>query len=118
MSEAELHMIRMRMIHGVLSKARRGELRPFLPIGFVYDEENNVVLDPDQQVQQCIRLIVSLFHRTGSAYALLRHFRTEGLLFSRRPLYAPNRNELIWVPLQRCTGLRLRMIPHYAGASF
>lgn len=118
MSEAELHMIRMRMIHGVLSKARRGELRPFLPIGFVYDEENTVVLDPDQQVQQCIRLIFSLFHRTGSAYALLRHFRNEGLLFPLRPLYGPNRNELMWVPLQRCTVIRVLNNPRYAGAYF
>ena len=118
MSEAELHIIRMRMIHGVLSKARRGELRPFLPIGFVYDEENNVVLDPDQQVQQCIRLIFSLFHRTGSAYALLRHFRNEGLLFPLRPLYGPNRNELMWVSLQRCTVMRILNNPRYAGAYF
>jgi DNA invertase Pin-like site-specific DNA recombinase len=118
MSEAELHMIRMRMIHGVLSKARRGELKPFLPIGFVYDEENNVVLDPDQQVQQCIHLIFSLFRRTGSAYALIRHFRNEGLLFPQRPLYGPNRNELVWVPLQRCAVMRVLNNPRYAGAFF
>lgn len=118
MSEAELHMIRMRMIHGVLSKARRGELNPFLPIGFVYDEENNVVLDPDQQVQQCIHLIFSLFRRTGSAYALIRHFRNEGLLFPQRPLYGPNRNELVWVPLQRSTVMRVLNNPRYAGAFF
>ena len=56
MSEAELHVMRMRMIGGVLTKARRGELCPLLPIGFV-DDENKVVLDPDRQVQESIRLI-------------------------------------------------------------
>src|SRR6202522_277549 len=40
MSEAELHVMRMRMIGGVLTKARRGELCPLLPIGFMYDDEN------------------------------------------------------------------------------
>jgi hypothetical protein len=59
----------MRMIGGVLTKARRGELCPLLPIGFVYDDENKAVLDPDQQVQESVRLIFSLFRRTGSAYA-------------------------------------------------
>jgi DNA invertase Pin-like site-specific DNA recombinase len=107
MSEAELHVMRMRMIGGVLTKARRGELCPLLPIGLVYDQENSVVLDPDQQVQECIRLIFSLFHRTGSAYALVRHFRNKGLLFPQRPLYGPNRHELIWVPLQRSTVMRV-----------
>jgi DNA invertase Pin-like site-specific DNA recombinase len=118
MSEAELHMIRMRMIHGVLSKARRGELCPLLPIGFMYDEQNDVVLDPDQQVQQCIRLIFSMFRRTGSAYALVSHFRNEGLLFPQRPLFGPNRNELVWVTLQRSTVMRVLNNPRYAGAFF
>jgi DNA invertase Pin-like site-specific DNA recombinase len=118
MSEAELHVMRMRMIGGVLTKARRGELCPLLPIGLVYDQENNVVLDPDQQVQECIRLIFSLFHRTGSAYALVRHFRNKGLLFPQRPLYGPNRHELIWVPLQRSTVMRVLNNPRYAGAYF
>jgi DNA invertase Pin-like site-specific DNA recombinase len=118
MSEAELHVMRMRMIGGVLTKARRGELCPLLPIGLVYDQENSVVLDPDQQVQECIRLIFSLFHRTGSAYALVRHFRNKGLLFPQRPLYGPNRHELIWVPLQRSTVMRVLNNPRYAGAYF
>jgi DNA invertase Pin-like site-specific DNA recombinase len=118
MSEAELHVIRMRMIHGVLNKARRGELCPLLPIGFVYDEQNNVVLDPDQQVQQCIHLIFSLFRRAGTAHALVRHFRNQGLLFPQRPLYGPHRNELVWVTLQRSTVMRVLNNPRYAGAFF
>ena len=51
---------------------------PLLPIGFVYDDENKVVLDPDRQVQESIRLVFSLFRRTGSAYALVRHFPRQG----------------------------------------
>src|SRR5271169_5955887 len=118
MSEAELHVMRMRMIGGVLTKARRGELCPLLPIGFMYDDENKVVFDPDRQVQESIRLVFSLFRRTGSAYALVRHFRDKGLLFPSRPLFGPNRNELIWVPLQRSTIMRVLNNPRYAGAYF
>lgn len=118
MSEAELHVMRMRMQGGVLTKAKRGELQPLLPIGFVYDEEGNVVLDPDQQVQSCMQLIFSLFRRMGSAHATIRHFKKKGLLFPSRPLFGPNRGELSWVPLQRCTVLRVLNNPRYAGAYF
>ena len=52
-SEAELHVLRARLLGGIESKARRGELRKPLPVGLEYDAQNRVVLDPDQQVQQC-----------------------------------------------------------------
>ena len=35
---------------GLVNKARRGELRLPLPVGFLYDTEGQVILDPDQQV--------------------------------------------------------------------
>ena len=38
-SEAELHVLRARLRGGILSKARRGELRLGLPTGFIYDPE-------------------------------------------------------------------------------
>jgi DNA invertase Pin-like site-specific DNA recombinase len=52
MSEAELHVMQARMRGGLLSKARRGELQVPLPVGFIYDAQGQVILDPDQQVQQ------------------------------------------------------------------
>jgi len=56
MSEAELHIMRARLRGGLINKARRGELRYILPVGLVYGSEDQVVLDPDQQVQQAVRL--------------------------------------------------------------
>ena len=47
MSEAELHVLRARLRGGILNKAKRGELRGPIPIGFVYGPEDAVVLDPD-----------------------------------------------------------------------
>ena len=52
LSEAELHMIRARMQGGIDNKARRGELKMRLPIGFIYDQNNIVKLDPDKQIQE------------------------------------------------------------------
>ncbi len=37
MSEAELHMLRLRLRGGLLNKARRGELKVALPVGLLYD---------------------------------------------------------------------------------
>src|SRR5580658_7657289 len=43
MSEAELHLLRARLIGGMMSKARRGELQSRLPVGFVYDASRPVL---------------------------------------------------------------------------
>ena len=48
MSEAELHVLRARMQGGYLAKARRGELKHRLPVGFVYDPADRVQLDPER----------------------------------------------------------------------
>ena len=67
MSEAELHLLRARLRGGMINKARRGELEIRLPIGFVYDAEKNVRLDPDISIQESVRQLFRTFHRTGSA---------------------------------------------------
>src|SRR5881227_2902787 len=67
MSEAELHVLRARLQGGIRNKARRGELFVRPPMGFVYTAEGRLVIDPDQQVQQSVRLLFETFRRTGSA---------------------------------------------------
>jgi DNA invertase Pin-like site-specific DNA recombinase len=57
MSEAELHILRSRLQGGILNKARRGELEMPLPIGLVYTADARVVLDPDRQIQDTVRLL-------------------------------------------------------------
>ena len=63
MSEAELHLLRARLMGGIVNKARRAELRCPLPIGLIYDPLDRVILDPDQQVQDAVRLLFSTFWR-------------------------------------------------------
>jgi DNA invertase Pin-like site-specific DNA recombinase len=67
MSEAELHVLRARLIGGQLAKARRGELETPLPVGLVYDAIGKVVLDPDQSIQDALAQFFETFRRTGSA---------------------------------------------------
>jgi DNA invertase Pin-like site-specific DNA recombinase len=118
MSEAELHVLRARLQGGLLNKARRGELKQPLPIGLVYTEANRVVLDPDQQVQQALRLFFQTFARTGSAWMTVGVFRRQGLLFPRRVRTGARRGELTWGPLVHSTALNILHNPRYAGAFF
>ncbi len=116
MSEAELHMMRLRLRGGVLAKARRGELKVSLPVGLVYNPLGNVVLDPDEQVQHSLRLIFDTFARTGSASATVRHFNNEKLLFPYRLQGGPHSGELHWKPLRFSRVCGLLHNPRYAGA--
>jgi DNA invertase Pin-like site-specific DNA recombinase len=117
MSEAELHVMRARLQGGLLSKARRGELRIPLPIGFVYDDQSQVTLDPDRQVQEAVRNLFSSFLRVGSALGTAKHFVKEGLLFPCRPPVRGPRDKapLQWKDLDVSTVLRMLQNPRYAG---
>jgi DNA invertase Pin-like site-specific DNA recombinase len=116
MSEAELHLLRARLIGGMMSKARRGELQMRLPIGLAYDAVGRVVLDPDKQVQQTLRLFFDTFRRTGSAMATVKAFRQQGLTMPRRVGHGPNKGEVLWGPLLHYRALWLLHNPRYAGA--
>ncbi len=116
MSEAELHLIRARCRGGVINKARRGEFRTRLPIGYVYGEDGTVRLDPDQQVQETVRCFFEAFRRTGSVLGVVRHFRRQELLFPRRLETGPGKGELHWGKLNNSSALHLLHNPRYTGA--
>ena len=116
MSEAELHILRSRLRGGILNKARRGELRCKLPIGFVYDAADRVVLDPDQRVQESLRVLFAVFERVGTGCATVRHFTGQGLLFPRRPDGGPHKGEVVWQRLNIGRALYVLHSPRYAGA--
>src|SRR6201998_1677561 len=78
MAQAELHLLRGRLLGGKLNKARKGELRFPLPVGLCYDEEGRVVLDPDDEVRGAVELIFRLFRETGSAFAVVQRFVKTG----------------------------------------
>jgi DNA invertase Pin-like site-specific DNA recombinase len=117
MSEAELHVLQARLRGGLINKARKGELRCSLPIGFVYDGQDRVVFDPDTQVQESVRLLFQMFERTGAAHATVKHFRTQGLLFPTRQNRGPGKGTLTWGPLSLPRAACILHSPWYAGAS-
>ncbi len=116
MSEAELHMLRARLQGGLMAKARRGELKIRLPVGFVYDEVNKVQLDPDLQVQDAVRLLFTTFRQEGSAIATTKRFYEQGLRFPSRPFQGSHHGELLWSELSYSRTLDVLHNPRYAGA--
>ena len=116
MSEAELHMLRARLLGGQLNKARRGELWMLPPIGFRCDQTGRLGLDPDAQIQASVRLLFDTFRRTGSAGHVVRHFAREGILWPRRIKTRGRAGTVLFVPLVHSRVLGILHNPRYAGA--
>jgi DNA invertase Pin-like site-specific DNA recombinase len=114
MSEAELHVLKARLVGGVLHKAQRAELKLPLPVGLVYDDNQKVTLDPDQQVQQSLRVFFATFARTGSAWGTVRAFCQQGLKFPKRG--QAGSGEITWLALTGAIALDTLHNPRYAGA--
>jgi len=114
MSEAELHVLKARLLGGRLNKAQRGELKMPLPIGLVYADNQRVEMEPDQQVQQSLRVFFATFERTGSAWATVQAFGREGLKFPKRG--RAGSGEIAWQQLSHTIALDTLHNPRYAGA--
>src|ERR1700730_8763867 len=69
MAQAELHFLRTRLQGGKLNKAKKGELRVPLPVGFRFAEQSRIILDPDEEVRGAVAFVFRLFRETGSAFA-------------------------------------------------
>lgn len=115
MSEAELHVLKQRMLEGKLNKARRGELPFDPPIGYVRRPAGEIVLDPDEQVQQVVRLIFRKFEEIGTLNGVLRYLVSKGIEIGVRTRIGVNRGELEWHPPNRMTLQNLLKNPAYAG---
>jgi Recombinase len=115
MAQAELHLLRGRLLGGKLNKARKGELRFPLPVGLCYDEESHIILDPDQEVQGAVALVFRLFRETGTAFAVVQHFAKAALRFPKRSYGGAWNGKLIWGCLTHGRVLYLLKNPSYAG---
>jgi len=116
MSEAEIHVLKARLLGGVLNKAQRGELWLRPPIGFVYDVEGHLVLDPDVQVQGTVRVLFETFRRVGSAQRVVKHFAAEEIPWPQRIANGPRAGEIVFSTLEHSRVLNILHNPRYAGA--
>jgi len=114
MSEAELHWLTSRLNESKRAAARRGELRVPLPVGFVYDDEANVVIDPDEEVAAAISDVFAAFTATGSAYGVAGAFA--GRRFPRRAYGGVWAGQVRWGRLTHARAAGILRNPVYAGA--
>ena len=115
MSEFELTLMRRRLVEGIETKAQRGEYRVTVPVGYLWNRETGLELDPDRRVQEAIRTVLRLFDRFESARQVLLHMVREGLRFPR-PTDGKRHGPRQWLaPVYRNIISVLRN-PFYAGA--
>jgi len=116
MSEAELHVLKQRMMQGKRTKAERGELGFNVPTGYIRRPSGEVQLDPDEQVQQVVRLIFRKFEDLGTLNGMLRYLVNHEIQVGVRVLSGLNKGDLEWRRPNRATLQNLLKNPAYAGA--
>jgi len=115
MSQAELHLIRGRLYGAKINKAKKGELRFPLPVGYVHDDLGNVTFDPDAQVCHVIQMVFDLFKEKQSAYAVVQHFGRNNIKFPKRSYGGRWKGKLIWGKATSERVLSVLCNPFYAG---
>lgn len=113
MSEAELHFLAGRLQGAKRAAAERGELRFPLPVGFIYDDEGNTVIDPDAEVQAAVTDLFAAFRAGGSAYQVVAAFK--GRRFPLRAYGGVWAGQLRWGRLTHSRVLGILANPTYAG---
>ncbi len=114
-SEFELGVLRSRMLDAARAKARRGELRISVPIGYVWHREYGLTLDPDQRLQEVIRLVFERFRQVASARQVLLSLAAEKVCFPR-PSDGKKLVSFDWTPIRYRCVIALLKNPFYAGA--
>jgi DNA invertase Pin-like site-specific DNA recombinase len=115
MSEAELHILKARMLAGRRAKAQRGELGKPVPMGYVRRPSGEVALDPDEQAQATIRLVFALFERFRTVGKVLSYLVAHDIRMPVRIAGGPDKGELDWRRANRPTLHNLFGNPIYAG---
>jgi DNA invertase Pin-like site-specific DNA recombinase len=126
MSEAELHILKARMLEGRRAKARRGEKNLALgldprvgkavPIGYVRRPSGEVAFDPDEQAQTTVRLMFDLFERFKTAGKVMRYMIDHDIKLPVRLRSGPGKGDLEWHRVNRVSLNNLFRNPIYAGA--
>jgi len=116
MSEAELHILKSRLLQGMWNKAERGAILNHPPLGYVRTLAGDFEIDPDEQVQSTVRSLFEQFARRGTVSGLLNWLVENQVKIPIRPHLGPNRGELEWRRPNRPTLLNLLRHPIYAGA--
>lgn len=114
-SEFELGVLRTRMLDAARAKARRGELRISVPIGYLWHRECGLDLDPNRRLQETIRLIFARFAELGSARQVHLSMVADQVHFPR-PSDGKMLTSFEWHPIRYRNVISVLKNPFYAGA--
>ncbi|MBA3617594.1 MAG: recombinase family protein [Rubrobacteraceae bacterium] len=116
MSEAELHLLRMRMDAGKTRQIEKGTYRQGLPTGLVRLDDGRVVKHPDRRVQKAIALVFERFSALGTMSKVLKSLLEDGASLPRFRYGGPHHGELIWCRPTTTSIHGFLSNPAYAGA--
>src|SRR3954452_23040246 len=114
MSEAELHVLAGRLQGARRAAAERGELRFPLAVGYVYDDDGKIVIDPDDEVHAAIADVFAAFEQTGSAFGVVGAFADRP--FPARAYGGAWAGQLRYCRLSHSRAQTVLRNPAYAGA--
>lgn len=115
MSEYELSLMRQRGLAARDSKAKRGEFRFMLPPGFCWSESGKNEIDPDEHVQEAVRMVFAKFRELASARQAFLWFRSADI---KMPVVRKNTEvcKVVWKSPAYRTVMQILHNPLHAGA--
>jgi len=116
MSEAELHLLRLRMDAGKMRQIEKGTYRQVLPTGLVRLQDGRVVKHPDGHARRAIGLVFERFRSLGTVPKVLKSLSKDGVLLPRFRYGGLHNGELLWVRPTNANIYSILRNPAYAGA--
>jgi DNA invertase Pin-like site-specific DNA recombinase len=97
------------------TNAAAGVLRLMPPTGYVYDDNNKLIIDPDKKVQAAIRLFFEYAERYGSASQVVKRINREGIKFPTREKGCGKDRAVSWDKININRALDMMRNPTFAG---
>lgn len=115
MSEAELHLMQLRLAAGRKRQLERGEYRCYLPTGYVRLDDGSVIKDPNERVRYVLDLLFAKFRELPSCTRLLQYFADHDIQLPRRQVSGIQQGEILWKPARYGALYEMLTIPTYSG---
>ena len=115
MSEAELHLMQLRLEAGRKRQLERGEYRSYLPTGYIRLDDGSVIKDPNERIRYALDLLFAKFREFPSCARLLQYFVDHDIQLPRRQVSGMEKGEILWKPARYNTLYEILTIPTYSG---
>lgn len=116
MSELELSQFRQRSQEALKQKARRGALFLGVATGYLKVERDRIEKDPDQRVQEALKLVFAKFAEFQSVRRVHAWLRDEGISLPIARYQAAESRRVVWKLPRYNTVHNILTNPVYAGA--